>query len=234
MALIKSTGNMYSWCTHMHTHLRGACPHACPYCYVQAIGKRFGQTAYTGPQWLDIDQLNIKYGTGRTIFIEHAADLFADAVKPGWIDLILDHCRQWPENTYVFQTRNPNRALNWQDRFPVRLIIGTTIETNRKAPGEAPHSRHRAVGLMPELYRHITTRFVTIEPILDFDVPEMLDLIKCARPNFINIGADSKGHGLNEPTADKVLALIEGIKNLGIEIRQKTNLDRILSPNLEV
>lgn len=230
MALIKANGNMYPWVTHMHTHLRGACPHACPYCYVQAIGKRFGGNTHIGPQWLDTDQLDIKYGIGRTIFIEHAADLFADAVKPGWIDLILDHCRQWPENTYVFQTRNPKRALNWQDRLPVRLMIGTTIETNRKAPGEAPHPRHRAVGLMPELWLHTTTRFVTIEPILDFDVPEMLNLIECARPTFINIGADSKGHGLQEPSADKVLSLIDAIKQLGIEIRQKSNLDRILHP----
>jgi hypothetical protein len=112
-------------------------------------------------------------------------------------------------------------------------MLGTTIETNREAPGHAPHPRHRAVGLMKHLWAPSVTRFITIEPILDFDVIGMIELIECAEPDFINIGADSKGHGLNEPTADKVLSLIDAIKQLGIEIRQKTNLDRILSPNSE-
>jgi hypothetical protein len=70
--------------------------------------------------------------------------------------------------------------------------------------------------------------FMTIEPVLDFDVDGMLELIDIARPAFLNIGADSKRCGLAEPSADKVLALIEGIRTLGIEIRQKTNLERLL------
>jgi DNA repair photolyase len=50
MGIVKAKGNMYPWVTHMHSHLRGACSHACPYCYVQAIiGRRFGGTAHTGP-----------------------------------------------------------------------------------------------------------------------------------------------------------------------------------------
>lgn len=56
----------------------------------------------------------------------------------------------------------------------------------------------------------------------------MLDQIKKAKPNFINIGADSKGCGLPEPTGLQVQALIKGIKDLGIEIRVKHNLERLL------
>lgn len=54
-------------------------------------------------------------------------------------------------------------------------------------------------------------------------------LLDIVRPSFVNIGADSKGHGLIEPSAEKVLALIDGITKTGIEIRQKTNLERILN-----
>ena len=220
---------MYPWVTHMHSHLRGACPHRCPYCYVQAIGKRFGGDAHTGPLRMDTDQLDIKYGKGRTIFVEHASDLFAEAVKCGWLDLILDHCRQWPENTYVFQTRNVGRLVNWFPYLPDRLILGTSIETDHDAPGSAPHPYKRALGIQMlngSLPR--PTTFVTIEPVLDFNLDNMLALLDMARPDFINIGADSKGHGLREPSADKVLALIAGIKAMGIEIRQKANLKRLL------
>ena len=228
MPITKSHGNMYPWVTHTHSHLRGACTHACPYCYVQAIGRRFGSAAHTGPLRLDEDELKANYGAGRTYFIEHSNDLFQDAVETVWIDLITGHCRRFPDNVYVFQSRNTDRMSRLQHLLPVGCILGTTIETNRKTPGNAPHPKHRAFGLVHERYDDTIRRFVTIEPILDFDVEGMMELLDIAAPDFINIGADSKGHGLVEPSANKILALIDGIKKLGIEIRQKTNLERLL------
>lgn len=232
MAIVKAKGNMYPWVTHCHSHLRGACSHACPYCYVQAIGRRFGGTAHTGPLRLKEEELSVKYVSGRTYFIEHSNDLFQEAVETVWIDLILDHCRRWPENVYVFQTRNTERAARLAHLLPAGAMLGTTIETNRQAPGNAPHPKHRALGLMRELYAEGIRRFVTIEPILDFDVDGMLELLVIVRPAFVNIGADSKGHGLVEPVADKVLDLIDGIRKMGVEIRQKTNLERILEKGI--
>lgn len=229
MAIVKANGNMYPWVTHMHSHLRGACSHACPYCYVQAIGKRFGGTAHTGPLRVENKELHVCYGSGRTYFIEHSNDLFQESVPSEWIDMVLYHCRQWPDNEFVFQTRNTERSAKWEHCLPVGSMLGTTIETNRKAPGNAPHPKHRARGLMRELYNETIRRFVTIEPILDFDVDGLLELLDIVRPAFVNIGADSKGHGLVEPSADKVLALIDGIRKSGTEIRQKTNLERILN-----
>ena len=70
--------------------------------------------------------------------------------------------------------------------------------------------------------------FITVEPVLDFDVEVMLGWMEKLRAEFINIGADSKGAGLVEPGADKVRALIAGIQAAGIEIRQKHNLGRLL------
>jgi hypothetical protein len=70
-------------------------------------------------------------------------------------------------------------------------------------------------------------KFVTIEPILDFDVRRLFELVKLCDPKFVNIGADSKGHGLEEPTMEKVQELINKFNKEGIEIRQKSNLDRL-------
>lgn len=231
MSLIKANGNMYPWVTHMHSHLRGACPHACPYCYAtKGRAQRFAQ----GPLTFKHEELRVGYGSighvPKTIFIEHTHDIGANAVKPEWVLAILEHCCGTPYNTYVFQTRNPLAfEFYYGNSLPDACMIGTTIETNRLTPGWAPQPLYRAKGLSNfKLVDAVKTTFLTIEPVLDFDVDGMLELIGIARPGFINIGADSKRCGLEEPSADKVIALIDGIKKMRIEIRQKTNLARLL------
>lgn len=235
MSLTKSTGNMYPWVTHMHSHLRGACPHACPYCYAtKGRAQRFAQ----GPLTFRREELNVGYGSvghvPKIIFIEHTHDLCANGVKDEWISAILKHCRETPYNHYVFQTRNTLRLdCYFAAQLPPRCFVGTTIETNRKAPGFAPQPEFRAKGLWNFKLIDGATTFLTIEPIMDFDLPEMIDLIALAMPEWVNIGADSKGCALDEPSADKVLALIDGITALGIEIKQKTNLERLLKGGVQ-
>jgi hypothetical protein len=71
-------------------------------------------------------------------------------------------------------------------------------------------------------------KFITLEPILDFDVDTLSIWIDRIKPDFVNIGADSKNHNLPEPSTDKVKELIENITSMGIEIREKHNLNRLL------
>jgi hypothetical protein len=70
--------------------------------------------------------------------------------------------------------------------------------------------------------------FVTIEPILVLDPKIMARWIIEIRPEFVNIGADSKGTGLEEPPAEQVQELIERLRLANVTIRKKTNLERIL------
>jgi len=60
-----------------------------------------------------------------------------------------------------------------------------------------------------------------------FDVNEFFDMISYAKPTFVNIGADSKRHGLNEPTYDKIMELYELLCKENIEVRKKINLERL-------
>jgi hypothetical protein len=71
------------------------------------------------------------------------------------------------------------------------------------------------------------TVHVTIEPLCDFDLAEMVWLIQECKPVKINIGADSKGHKLPEPSKEKILDLIDELKKF-TTIDQKRNLSRIL------
>ena len=60
-----------------------------------------------------------------------------------------------------------------------------------------------------------------------FDLEIFVGMLKTAGPNWINIGADSKHHGLPEPSAQKILLLIEELKKF-TEIKKKSNLGRLL------
>lgn len=70
--------------------------------------------------------------------------------------------------------------------------------------------------------------FISIEPIMDFDLDILVDWIRQLNPEFVSIGADSKGHGLVEPSRDKVLKLVEELKRF-TEVKMKLNLQRLLS-----
>ena len=70
---------------------------------------------------------------------------------------------------------------------------------------------------------------ITIEPVMDFDVDILAGWIAKINPKFLNLGADSKNHNLPEPTVDKILALVDKLKEYGIELREKHNLARLTS-----
>lgn len=218
--------NMYPWVTHMHTHLGGECEHKCQYCYVE--NARFGRNPkYSGPIRLFEEELKVNYGSGRTIFIEHMNDCFANNVPSSFINRIIAHCLMYPDNVYLFQTKNPRRLLDWCNFLPENSIVGTTIETNRdlcmsNAPKVA--DRYSAMLSMPTKFK----RFITIEPVLDFDIDVMVKWISEIHPDFINLGADSKGHGLPEPTVSKIVTFVEELKKTGIELKEKHNLKRLL------
>jgi DNA repair photolyase len=230
----KSKGNMYDWVSHTWSPLIG-CPHQCSYCYVKTY-----QDLPVAPR-LDGSFPNL--GSGRIMFIGHLCDMFAadfivDPEAKAMVNQILDHCMQF-DNTYVLQTKNPVGLSMFKDQLlKMKFILGTTIETNRESLvskiSKAPSPSQRAVG-----FQHVREAmnpqqsFITIEPILDCDVIPLVELIQLANPTFVNIGADSKGHGLEEPSYKTVAALAEALGAAGIEIRKKLNLDRLINQENE-
>jgi DNA repair photolyase len=175
------------------------------------------------------EELLTRYGTGRTIFVDHCNDLFAEDVPREWIMNVLNHCAQWLENTYVYQTKNPGRYVEFLRWMLPTCMLGCTIETNRDILNTISCAP-RPVGRFAAMQQLNTSRilFVTIEPIMDFDVDVLAEWIRKIGPEFVNIGADSKGHNLPEPPAEKIFALIDLLDKAGIEIRAKHNLERIL------
>jgi hypothetical protein len=218
-------GNMYPdviiW-----NPLAGQCPHKCVYCSTNAL-KRYPmiESKYSGELRLDLKALGKNLGKNNTIFVCAQNDLFAKEVKPVIIEEILTVCGHF-DNTYLFQTKNPNGFINWEKWYPKKTILCTTIETNRvydqMGKTEDPYFRAIAMEQITEF-----RKFVTIEPIMDFDLDELICLIKMCNPEKVNIGADSKRNNLPEPSKEKLLALITELQKFTI-IDRKTNLARLL------
>lgn len=240
MPLKKAEGNMYPWVTHTHSHSAGECPHRCSYCYVGTSPRLKHCQRYKGEIRLIEKEFSVSYGSGKVIFIDNCIDLFANEYPPHFRKRILSHCGTWPENEYVFQTKNPADFVDIPFKiYGLRyLTLGITIETNRYYPTIMNHTPLPVQRTFPtgwhDFYKAMFKRaqsFITIEPILDFDPDIFLPMIINQRPDFVNIGADSKHNNLPEPSADKVKELIFRLVNAGIELRLKPNLKR-LDPDL--
>ena len=137
----------------------------------------------------------------------------------------------------MFQTKNPKRFIKFIDQFPDNYMLGTTIETNRESIiselSDAPSIKSR-VDAMASLHGHPT--YDTIEPIFDFDLEELVELIRITKPDKVFIGADSKVHKypniynnlkLPEPNAEKIVDLIHALEEFTV-VEQKSNLNRLL------
>ena len=216
--LKRQRGNMYEFVTHMWSPIRGKCSHDCSYCYMKKWGEQ-------PPLHLDEKDLMTNLGKDNFIFVGHTIDLFAEDVPALWIIQVLEQCVKY-KNKYLFQSKNPPRFLEFLGLYPEDCILGTTIETNRDiVDSAAPLVSVRAKHL-GWLSKYGYETMVTIEPIFDFDLDELVDLIVLANPEWVNIGADSKGHNLPEPPKDKVEKLIEALQKY-TKVKLKGNLKRI-------
>ena len=216
MALNISKGNMYGFVSHTWNTVKGTCNHDCSYCYV----KRWGNL---NPVRFDEKELRTKLGNGNFIFVGSSNDMFASDVSKEWIQRTIDHCNQF-DNQYLFQTKNPSRLLEFE--LPLNSVVCTTIESNRFYP-EIMNNSPRPSARAEAMSRIDLPKYVTIEPILEFDMDELVELIKSCNPIQVNIGADSGNHKLPEPNREKVLLLIDKLNKFTI-VKQKKNLNRIV------
>lgn len=223
MPLNKSRGNMYEWVTHTWNPIKG-CEYNCVYCYIKA-NKR-----YSLKPRISRKELKEALGHEKTIFVGSMCDMFGRWVPREWILAVLNQCKSWIMNKYLFQTKNPMRFHAFIREFPSNSILGTTIESNRHLGSfsQAPSPQERAYAMMKISQLKLGFRKeVTIEPIMDFDMEPMIQLIKDCNPDFVSIGADSKGHRIPEPKTWEIMKLIEELSTF-TDVKPKKNLKRLL------
>ena len=220
MPLNKQKGNMYDFVSHTWNVIKGICFHDCLYCYMKK---------WKSLKAIRIDESELKTNLGKDnfIFVGSSADMFAQNIPSEWILKTLEHCRKF-ENKYLFQTKEPKRVIEFKHFLPKETVICSTVESNRfykDIMRNSPKIEDRIYAL-----RKLSNEFdiyITIEPVLDFDTDILVSLLKEVMPKQVNIGADSGGHKMPEPSKEKLLNLIEQLSKF-TKVVHKKNVKRLI------
>jgi len=202
------------------------CTHLCRYCWARGLtaklrnGSRYGEGF--APKLVE-EELRATFKPGEVVFVCDMGDLFCEGVPDKWIRKVLERTRKFPETRFLFLTKNPARYADFLDFFPQNSVLGATIETNRdelyrehgisRAP--LPSERYRA---MRDL--KWDKKFVSVEPILDFDLEEFAKWIADILPFMVYVGYDNYGNRLPEPPLRKTLELVERLSEHTLVVRK--------------
>jgi len=221
MVMNRSKGNMYGFIDFTWNTIKGKCPIGCNYCFM----KRWGEQSLLR---FDYKELNTELGEGNFIFVGSSCDMFDSHIPREWIEFTLEKCRRH-NNKYFFQSKDTCSMSFFEKLMPVNSSVCTTIETNRfygDVMGQAPFPERRALWLH-EGFKGFD-KYVTIEPIMDFDLEPMVELIKSCNPLQVNLGANTSSKvKLPEPSKNKILDLIGQLEKF-TKIHNKKNIGRLL------
>ena len=155
-------------------------------------------------------ELGRKFRAGDVVFVSSMGDLFGDWVPAEWIRRVLAVVAANPQTTFLLETKHPKRYFEFLP-MPNNVILSTTIETNRDyGQSKAPPPRERYVamlGLPDNRKKH-----VSIEPIMDFDMEELVGWMENLNPVSVSVGYDNYNCRLPEPPLEKTLALIKELE----------------------
>lgn len=155
---------------------------------------------------------------------------------------VIEYCAKWNDRTFLIQSKDPAYFVAFEENgftFPDNVILGTTIETNRNKEIWTIHDPlkiridYADLSNAPVPYLRTTAMVqlsrtaVTIEPIMDFDLGEMLYWMGRIRPGFIyvgycNDGKQGKKLKLPEPSLETTQELIDELQYYAIEVREKS------------
>jgi len=138
---------------------------------------------------------------------------------------ILKRIEQFPLTWFLIQSKNPKKFWEWDVIFPPNVYLGTTIETNRDyVLTKAPPPMNRYINLAN--YPH-SQKFLSIEPIMDFDLGVLVEWVVKINPHIIEVGADNYNNNLPEPKWEDVERLLESLRKICPKVIEKEGLERL-------
>lgn len=226
----KKSERMYQFSREQRNPQVG-CGFDCVYCAFRKITQRFGACpdckSFTPHYHLERLEKGPKKTEGKE-FISLCLNGDISFASAEFILRLIKYCEQWHDRTFLIQSKNPARLLDF--KFPYNVVLGTTIETDYRSIGKEnvpysqiskaplPEARQRAIRRVQNNDVH-----VTIEPILDFHPDELVSWMKdIPMLKVINIGYDSRPelNHLPEPELRKVEELIMMLESF-VEVRRK-------------
>lgn len=178
----KQNADKIDFCTHTWNPISG-CLHACPYCYMRRMEKRFPGTMK--PAFHENRLLEpLKLRKPSIIFVGSSGDMFGEWVPEQQINQVLDVAANCPRHTFLFLTKNPNRYGEFRDRFTDNMWFGTTVDGEKR-------TKNNLADL--EWSVDVKRRFVSFEPLLARVEPNLTNI------QWVIVGANSNKGAAKPP-----------------------------------
>ena len=233
--------------------MAGECSHWCVGCWARVLADWHKWSKYQGKPRVDEKQIDRCFKAGDFVFVQDMTDLFAEDVQREVVFRVLKQIGGSPDAEFLLLTKNPKRYFDFLADIPDNCILGATIESDRGMPrnGKAPNRQDRLLWMQyikwvidlkwtkDALYTlgyDKPRMFVSVEPILDFNLEEFSNLLwKWLRPWAVAVGYDNYGNGFPEPPLPKTLELIEELEfGHSIKVYRKTLRDPQIPKNIKV
>jgi protein gp37 len=195
------------------------CRHGCPYCYAEALCKRFASNWGRDPndpfkpefypERLDAPQ---RLDTPSRIFAVSMGDLFGKWVPSRWINSVMVAIARAPRHTFMLLTKDASRLEYYCNTVgvPENLWVGVSVENAENC--------NRLDNLN---WTDHDKKFVSFEPLLD-DVTKS-PYFDLSGINWIIIGAQT-GPGAKPPCVFDINNLVAAAYKEGIPVFVKDNL----------
>ncbi len=200
------------------------CYFNCCYCWARKLAETKlkksypeGFTSTTHP-----DRFTRRFKPNDFVFVWSMGDI-AFAPPPVW-RVVSEHVQKYPQTNFLLCTKSPHvfsQSIAWPN-----LLFGSTIETNRHYPeiSKAPpvHERYKQMSLI------YGRKFLSIEPIMDFDLNSFIQWVINIKPEIVEIGADNYHNNLPEPGPDKLAQFLVELRDYVPTVIEKPGLERLL------
>ncbi len=208
------------WADFTINPIKGLCPVDCKdnqgksYCYARRMYKRFKwnpEIRYDNSVWKDLLK-----GAPIKIFVGSTIELFGPWVKEEWLKSIFYLVSLFPENTFIFLTKQPQ---NLPREWPDNCWVGFSATTR--------HMFYQGLYYMIGLKAKI--RFASIEPLQEslatpFHVIHGMHLL-----NWVIIGQQTPVKASTRPKIEWVTDIVGAADKAGVPVWLKDNLWRLLA-----
>jgi len=197
------------------------CLHNCSYCWAKRFAlERLGNIEKYKDGFapkLAENELNKRF-RNQFVFVSDMGDLFGEWVPKEWILRVIVATRNSPSSDFLFLTKNPSRYKEFVHLCRNNIVLGATIETNRSNDfSKAPQVADRAKAMIDLKY---SRKYISIEPIVDFDLEIFEEWIEDIAPIHVAVGYDNWNNHLPEPSLSKTLQFIERLNEF-TEVREQ-------------
>jgi len=214
---MKRASRMFSFITRPPWNpVGGKCPFGCSYCWVSELLKRYPylRQKYSGELRLFPTELVKRFSTGGYIFACDMLDLLAAPREI--VHTVVSVIAGNPQCKFLLESKNPKAFLDLGIDWSSNITLGTTIESNRNYSklSKAPSQYERLYWMthVAKARQGRNSLFLSIEPVLDFDLEDFALMLYWIKPWAVAVGYDNYKHHLPEPPLAKTMQLIEELQ----------------------